>query len=226
MRVQEQTDLARGGRQSSSVRTSGPPPRTATATPTRASAAPLRRRRRQVPGRPQRLGAPRRRGRARPAELRRLVPQPRPRDAGRRCASPTRTTRATGASLQPDFLVVSRRTTARSAASIVDPHGDHLADASSSSARSPTSRSASAIGSSASSRLPRRATAPCASSTSATPRPGAVARSRAARSPRSTSPSTPDPTHDTAHSFELEYVSVTGRCCVRCDSQPSTGSAP
>jgi hypothetical protein len=33
------------------------------------------------------------------------------------------------ASLQPDFVVVSRRSDGSLAASIVDPHGDHLADA-------------------------------------------------------------------------------------------------
>ena len=33
------------------------------------------------------------------------------------------------ASLQPDFLVISRRTGGTLGASIVDPHGDHLADA-------------------------------------------------------------------------------------------------
>lgn len=33
------------------------------------------------------------------------------------------------ASLQPDFLVVSRRSDGSLGASIVDPHGDHLADA-------------------------------------------------------------------------------------------------
>ena len=33
------------------------------------------------------------------------------------------------ASLQPDFIIVSRRTDGTLGASIVDPHGDHLADA-------------------------------------------------------------------------------------------------
>jgi len=33
------------------------------------------------------------------------------------------------ASLQPDFIVVSRRSDGSLGASIVDPHGDHLADA-------------------------------------------------------------------------------------------------
>ncbi len=33
------------------------------------------------------------------------------------------------ASLQPDFIVVSRRSDGTLGASIVDPHGDHLADA-------------------------------------------------------------------------------------------------
>ena len=47
----------------------------------------------------------------------------------RRCGSPTRTTRSEWASLQPDFIVVSRRDDGSLAASIVDPHGDYLADA-------------------------------------------------------------------------------------------------
>ncbi len=33
------------------------------------------------------------------------------------------------ASLQPDFIIVSRRSDGTLGASIVDPHGDHLADA-------------------------------------------------------------------------------------------------
>ena len=37
--------------------------------------------------------------------------------------------RGNWASLQPDFVVVSRRSDGSLGASIVDPHGDHLADA-------------------------------------------------------------------------------------------------
>ena len=46
-----------------------------------------------------------------------------------RSGSPTRTTTDVWASLQPDFIVVSRRSDGSLGASIVDPHGDHLADA-------------------------------------------------------------------------------------------------
>ena len=46
-----------------------------------------------------------------------------------RSGSPTRTTPDDWATLQPDFIVVSRRDDGSLGASIVDPHGDHLADA-------------------------------------------------------------------------------------------------
>ncbi len=81
-----------------------------------------------VPGRPQRLGAHGRRGRARPAWVRSLVSEPGQRHAG---LAPDRLPERRGewASLQPDFIVVSRRSDGTLGASIVDPHGDHLADA-------------------------------------------------------------------------------------------------
>ncbi len=65
------------------------------------------------------------------------------------------------ASLQPDFIVVSRRSDGTLGASIVDPHGDHLADARAKIRASRRSPKSSANGSCASNRSSRSRMGAC-----------------------------------------------------------------
>jgi hypothetical protein len=99
-------------------------------------------------------------------------------------------------SLQVDFVVVSRRDDGTHAASIVDPHGDHLADAKFKLRALADYVRATATVSCASNRSPRPVT-PSASSTSRNLRCARpCGRSKSARSPRSTSPKPPATTPD------------------------------
>ncbi len=124
-----------------------------------------------VPGRPQRLGAPGRRGgdsRGRassPGTGTRAAPR------RRRCGSPTRTTRTSGRRSSPTSSSSRAARTAPSAPRSSTRTATTWPTPAPSSARWPTSPSTSATGSSASSRSPRSTTAPSASSTSPTLRP-------------------------------------------------------
>ena len=160
-------DVARGGDGRAARRTSGPRRRTATGDDLpRYPGHLFADADGHVPGRPQRLGAHGRRGRARPARLRRLVPEPGERDAGLAADRlPERRGRVGVAPARLHRRVATRRRHAR-------PRRSSTRTATTwpmpgpSSGPSPTSPSSPPTGSSASSRWPRWTMGACGCSTS------------------------------------------------------------